>query len=138
MALWKKIAIGMAVLALLGGVGATVAFMLTAGTADAATSFVKEVGHQGPDAAYKDGSLALRASLSEDAFDAEMRQWHLTEAADASWSSRTFQGGRATLRGTVTLRSGEAIPVRVDLVKSGSKWQVSVIALDTGVKDEDD
>lgn len=135
---WKRIAIGLGILIVLGGIGGVVAFMLTAGPADAATAFVKEIGRAGPEAAYKDAASALRLAESEAVFEAQMRQWHLTEAADASWPSRSFANGRVTLKGIATLRGGTTLPLRAELVKVGDKWAVSALALDAGTNTDSD
>ena len=138
MALWKKIAIGFGVIAVLGGLGGAAAFMLTAGADKAATAFVEEIAQRGPDAAYRDAAPALRLGQDAQAFSAQVRQWRLNDAVGANWPSRRLQNGRITLVGTVTLRSGENLPLRVDLIKAGKTWAVSGIALDAGARDSSD
>jgi hypothetical protein len=138
MARWKWIAIGIVALVLLGAIAGVTAFTLTAPAADAATAFVKEIGQSGPAAAYKDAAPALRLSEDEAAFEASARAWRLTDAADASWSSRKFADGQATLTGEVKLRSGDAVPMRASLVKDGQAWKVSGLTLAAGLKSDDD
>jgi hypothetical protein len=132
------LAIGAGAIVLLGAIGGIAAFVLTAPAADAATAFVKEIGQVGPAAAYRDAAPALRLAEDEATFEASTRAWRLTEAADASWSSRKFNGGQAVLTGTVKLRSGEAAPFRASLVKDGGAWKVSGLTLAAGLKPDDD
>lgn len=138
MARWKWVAICLGGLVLLGAIGGVTAFVLTAPAADAATAFVKEIGQAGPAAAYRDAAPALRLQEDEATFEASVRAWRLTEAADASWSSRKFAGGQATLTGEVKLRSGAPLPMRASLVKDGSAWKVSGLTLAAGLKSDDD
>jgi hypothetical protein len=136
-AFWKKIAIGLGVLVVLGVIGGVAAYRLTAVAANAATAFVETIAKSGPDAAYRDAAPALRLAQSEAAFSAQVRQWRLTDAASENWPSRTYQDGRYTVTGSVTLRSGETIPLRIVLVKVGDKWEVAGLALDAGAQNND-
>jgi hypothetical protein len=138
MARWKWIAIGLGALILLGAIGGVTAFVLTAPAADAATAFVKEIGQAGPAAAYRDAAPALRLQEDEATFEAKARAWRLTEAADASWSSRNFTGGQATLAGEVKLRSGAPLPLRASLIKDGGTWKVSGLTLAAGLSSDSD
>ena len=138
MASRKWIVAGLGALALLGAIGGVSAFVLTAPMADAATAFVKEIGQAGPAAAYRDAAPVLRLQQDEASFEASARAWRLTEATDASWSSRKFASGQATLTGEVKLRSGAPLPMRATLIKDGGKWRVSGLTLAAGLKSDDD
>ena len=134
--LWIAIIVG--VLVLLGAIGGVTAFVLTSPAADAATAFVKEIGQSGPAAAYRDAAPALRLRQDEAAFEASARAWRLDQAVGASWSSRSFSDGQATLTGQVALRSGAPLPMRASLVKDGGAWKVSGLTLAAGLTSDDD
>jgi hypothetical protein len=138
MATWKKVLIGLAALALLGGLVGGAVFAWTAAPAKAATAFVEEIALRGPEAAYADAAPVLRLKQTQAAFAAQTRQWRLTEVMTVSWPSRRFQDGRVTVIGAATLRSGESLPLRVDVVKSGGKWAVSRLTLDAGAEPDTD
>lgn len=138
MALWQKIAIGVGLFIALVAVGVWGAFRLTSGAADAASGFIAEIAHSGPEKAYGDAAPVLRLAQSEDVFAAQTRQWHLTDAASSTWPSRSYKNGQMSVTGTVTLKSGQELPLRVDLVKVGSKWEVSGMTLNAGAQDDSD
>ena len=130
--------LGLGALSVLGAIGGVSAFMLTAPAADAATAFVKEIGQAGPAAAYRDAAPALRLQEDEATFEASVHAWRLTEATGATWSSRKFSSGQATLTGEIKLGSGVPLPMRAALVKDGGTWKVSGLTLAAGLKSDDD
>lgn len=110
---------------------------LATGPSAAATKFVLEIAHAGPRAAYQDAAPILRLAESEGTFEAEVRRWRLAEAVSARWPNVRGAGDGMTATGEAILKSGERIPLRIDMVRAGKAWTVSRLRLDAGVPDGD-
>jgi len=127
---WKIVSIIVLAGGAFGGAIVWFVFGLTAGIADAGTSFFRTLATDGPHAAYVSASPAYQAGTSEAALTRYAARLHLTDFASASWSSRSISGSTGTLGGTVTLKSGTTLPFEMTLVKQGDLWKVTGMMMD--------
>ncbi len=130
---WKIVAI--VALAGTAFVGAIIWFVFsaTAGVAEAGTAFLRTLATDGPHAAYISASPAFQTRTNEASLVGDVMRLHLDDFASASWSSRSMSGSTGTLSGTVTLKSGTALPVEMTLVKDGDVWKVTGMTVPGGL-----
>jgi hypothetical protein len=121
------------VIAAFGGSIGLFAFKLTAGVADAGTSFLKQIATAGPDAAYASAAPVFQAQTSRAALADLSRRLGLAELDDVSWSSRSITGSNATVSGTATLKSGTKLPIEITLVKQNDVWLVASMSVTGGL-----
>lgn len=122
---WKKgCLIAVVALLALGALVVAVVFYATSGAVEAADEFLEAVGRGDLDAAYQQTAPAFQAQQDRAAFERVIGQLGLTEFASRSWSSRSIEGSRAELDGTVTTRAGDAVPLRMTLIKAEGVWRV--------------
>ena len=121
------------VVAAFGGSIGLFAFKLTAGAADAGTSFLKQIATAGPDAAYASAAPVFQAQTSRVALADLSRRLGLAELDDVSWSSRSISGSNATIGGTATLKSGAKLPIEMTLVKQDNGWKVAALSVTGGL-----
>jgi hypothetical protein len=119
-----KLLTGVAVWALAAVSAFPLVTHLTGGAVEGAEQFLDAVARNDLDAAYRSTSAALQARLPRKEFAAAVEHLGLGDSAGASWTSRSIEGGAATLKGTVTTRGGGQIPLTVTLVKEEKAWKV--------------
>ena len=132
----KPYQIVLVVILVLGGLGGAIGlfgFNLTAGIANAGTSFLKQIATAGPDAAYASAAPVFRAQTSRGALAGLAQRLGLADLEDVSWSSRSFSGSSGTIRGTATLKSGTKLPIEMTLVKQNDVWLVASMAVTGGL-----
>ena len=127
---WKIVLIVVLAFGAFGGAIVWFVLGLTAGVADAGTSFFRTLATDGPHAAYVSASPGYQAGTSEAALASYASRLHLSDFASASWSSRSINGSIGTLGGTVTLKSGTTLPFEMTLVKQGDVWKVTGMIMD--------
>lgn len=103
-------------------------FWLTSGPVEAADEFLALAGRGDLAAAYEAAAPALREQQDEGSFLEAMARLGMTEYESATWTSRSIEGGKAELEGTVTTRGGDEIPIQLTLVEVEDEWKVFSIA----------
>lgn len=122
---WKKgCLIAVVALLALGAIVVAVVFYATSGAVEAADEFLETVGRGDLDGAYRQTAPAFQAQQDREAFERVIGQLGLTEYESRSWSSRSVEGGRAEVAGTVKTRAGDRIPLEMTLIKSEGEWRV--------------
>ncbi len=119
---WSGLGVGG--LAALAAAIVAAAFLITSGAATAGGEFVKLVGESKYEEAYRSTAPEFRKETSLETFRALMQRFALDKAAAASWNSRAVSGGVATLEGTIKIRNGGAVAIKMQLVKSDGVWRV--------------
>lgn len=76
--------------------------------------------------AYALTSADFKASTSQERLAAFLKRQGLLGYREASWSSRSIEGGRGALQGTVSTDSG-AIPISMGFVKDATGWKIYAI-----------
>lgn len=125
MPFYKKLLIGLGVVAVVAAVIVGAVFYFTSGISDAATDFFATTASSGAPAAYKKASGGFRQAVSESDFEAIADRLGLAKFKSASWPTREMQNGRGKVVGTVTLEGDITLPATVNLVKNeAGQWQV--------------
>lgn len=125
MPFYKKLLIGLGVVAVVAAVIVSAVFYFTSGISDAATDFFATTASSGAPAAYRKASGGFRQAVSEQDFAAIADRLGLAKFKSASWPTREMQNGRGKVVGTVTLEGDVTLPATVNLVKNeAGQWQV--------------
>ncbi len=121
-------------LKILGGLAALVVIALmivmfmTKGMDEAADKFFTAVKAGNYDEAYTHLSDDFKSSTSKDALKAYLEKNALTDYRDATWSSRSVNGNRGELSGSITNQSGGAVPVTLSFVSNDkNEWKIYAI-----------
>ncbi|WP_193165574.1 hypothetical protein [Microbulbifer hainanensis] len=75
-------------------------------------------------AAYAYLSEDFRAGTSFEEFSSFIKTSALDKYESSSWESRSRNGNRGTLKGSITTVSGGVIPLTLNLVKGNGSWKV--------------
>jgi TPR repeat protein len=124
----RRLAIFLALAVLLLGLVITyVSFSrrYAAAGAEAGTAFLQQIGAQGAEAAYDSTAQGFRAQQTKQSFVDLTKQLALDEVDEVSWSSRSFSGFSAALKGTASLHTGAKLPVEMTLVRENGAWRVA-------------
>ena len=115
------------------GVIIGVVFYATQGPVVAADRFFEAVAKSGPAAAYATAAPGFRSAVPADAFAALAGQLGLERYQSASWPSRSIEGGRSELEGTLTLTDGGVVAIKLVLIKgAGGDWQILSMNVERG------
>jgi hypothetical protein len=101
-----------------------VVFYATSGVVDAADAFLDTVARGDLEAAYSQTAPAFQAQQDQAAFAAAVRDLGLTDYTARSWTSRSVEGGQATLNGTFTTAASDSVPLEMTLIKVAGEWRV--------------
>lgn len=104
----------------------------TSGPVKASDAFFAATARRGPAASYDLASPSFRSVVPETQWEAYARQYGLSGYTGASWSSRSVTNNVATLRGSLKLAGGGALPATVQLTEGGAGWQVLHLRLADG------
>lgn len=102
-------------------------FALTGPAVEAGDQFLTLLGEGRTTVAYNAAASGLRAKQTEEEFTTEMKKLQLTEYASSSWNNREIVNDQATLKGTVTTKTGGTVPLTIKLVKEDGTWKVHSI-----------
>lgn len=133
---WIKVVLGItAVIAV--AIGAV--FYLTAGMTKTADAFFSAVKQHDMAAARGYLSEGFKANTDEAALQAFLDSSALSDFREASWSSRSMNGDRGQLDGSITTDTGGVVPVQVTFVKEKGGWKIYGIRKPTaGLQSEDE
>ncbi len=134
---WKKILGGLVVFILL-----LIALVMwaTSGMSDVANEFFIHVKTKHYKDAYNLTSSDFKGSTSLDAFSKFIQSNRLDEYKDSSWSERSINGKVGILKGVITLKNGDNIPIVLQFVKSSNdEWKILGIKKDrAGINETDE
>ena len=102
-------------------------FYMTAGMVDSADGFFAAVKDKDMDKAYSFLSEDFKAATSQAKLEKFLKQNAIDQFKASSWSSRSSEGGRGELVGSISTDSGGTIPITVNLVKGEDGWKIFAI-----------
>lgn len=122
--MWKKLLGGLflVILAVIGLV-----FWLTSGMSETANAFFTALKQHDYPTAERYLSADFKANTPEAALRTFVEHNHLDRVRETHWESRSMEGGQGTLKGSVILDNGDAIPLVMKFVKKGDAWQIYAI-----------
>lgn len=130
-------------LIILAGIGAIVViaiaavFFFTAGMVDKADEFFTHIKSNNYDQAYSLLSQDFQSNTSMNDLKAYISKNSLNNFKEASWESRSINGGRGTLTGSITTESGGVVPITLNFVKGESGWRIySLQKPSSGIQEE--
>jgi len=117
---------------LLGVVGVVVLalvaiFFFTAGMVTVADEFFVAVRDQDIDEAYSYLSEDFKTSTSQSELLAFAKENRLDDFQEANWQSRSVNGGRGDLEGSITTSTGGVVPIALGFVKGQNGWKIYAI-----------
>lgn len=130
-------------LKILAGIGAVVVIALTAvmfmtaGMTDAADEFFTAVKSNNYDMAYTHLSEDFKNNTSKNELKTYLTKNSFSNFKETSWESRSINGGRGELIGSITTDNGGVIPVSLSFIKGESDWKIYAIKKpSSGIQEE--
>jgi hypothetical protein len=112
-------------------------FYFTADMVTAADNFFNSVEQGNVDEAYSKLSEDFKNSTSESELIQFLQLHGFDKFKQASWDSRSINGGSGTLKGSITTESDGVIPVSIDFVKTNGGWKIySMVKPQSGIQTE--
>lgn len=102
-------------------------FFFTASLVTTADEFFLAVKDKDIDAAYSYLSEDFKASTSQSELLDFIRENQLDAFQEASWQSRSINGGRGNLTGSITTNNGGVVPIAMGFVKGQDGWKIYAI-----------
>ena len=122
------IAIGFLACAGLFGGLAWFGFGMYKETTAAADSFLGKIGADDIKGAYDSSSSTMRQEQTLEQFTANVKALGLTEYQSAKWTSFNVVNDQGTIEGTMTTKTGGAVPLKITLIKENGTWRVSGVS----------
>ena len=130
-------------LKILAGIGAVIviaiiaAMIMTSGMSDAADKFFSAVKSDDYDEAYLLLSDDFKSNTSKSQLQTYLSNNALTNFKETSWESRSVNGGRGELVGSITTESGGVVPISLAFVKGENDWKIySIKKPSSGIQEE--
>lgn len=130
-------------LKILAGIGALVVvaivavMFMTAGMSDTADKFFTAVKSDNYDEAYSLLSEDFKSNTSKSQLESYLSTNALTKFKEASWESRSVNGGRGELTGSITTETGGVVPISLGFVKGDNDWKIySIKKPSSGIQEE--
>ncbi len=122
------------VVAMCGGliavlIGSAVGTIAAAGKP--ADDFLTLLGNGDTNGAYQSGASGLHAAETPEQFAAFVKSSRLDQYRSSNWSKFNILNSQGTVEGTVTLKDGSTVPLKVNLVNEGG-WKVVGLELTGG------
>jgi len=89
-----------------------------------ADAFLTRLGTGDTTGAYNSGASGLRAAETPESFAAFVKSSRLDQYQSSHWNNYRIVNRQATVEGTVILKDGSIVPLRVSLVNEGG-WKVT-------------
>ncbi len=132
-----------AFLKILAGIGAVVVIaiaavmFMTAGMSDTADKFFAAIKHDNYDEAYSLLSEDFKSNTSKNQLKIFLTKNALTTFKETSWGSRSVNGSRGELAGSITTESGGVVPISLGFVKGENDWKIySIKKPSSGIQEE--
>lgn len=99
-------------------------FYLTSDMVRVGDKFFDAAASQDMEQAYEYLSEDFRAATSKDDLLAYLRKNSMTSFKETNWESRSINGGRGELVGSITTEPGGVVPVTLNFVKGENGWRI--------------
>lgn len=99
-------------------------FYFTADMVGVADEFFIAVKEKEIDTAYSFLADDFKASTSQSELMAFLEKNQLDNFRDANWQTRSINGGRGDLEGSITTSTGGVVPVTISFVKGQDGWKI--------------
>jgi hypothetical protein len=119
--MWKKILGGLLLLIV---ISVTAVLWATSGMVESAESFFNAVKAGEYDKAYNQLSEDFKHATSKEQLILFLKKTGLDRYEKADWGNRSFEGNKGQLEGSIITRDGGAIPLTIEMVKAGDRWQI--------------
>ena len=117
--------------------GMAAVFYFTADMTGAADDFFTAVKNKNMDKAYTYLSEDFRSAITQEDLQQYLEKNSLSKFSEASWDSRSINGGRGKLTGSITTDSGGVVPITLSFVKAENGWKIySLQKPSSGVQQE--
>jgi hypothetical protein len=114
-----------------------VVMFMTAGMSNTADKFFLAVKSNNYDEAYSLLSEDFKSNTSKDQLKSYMVNNSFSKFKEASWGSRSINGGRGELVGSVTTDSDGVIPISIGFIKGENDWKIySIKKPASGIQEE--
>ncbi len=130
-------------LKILAGIGAIVVIALaavmfmTAGMSDTADNFFTAVKTNNYDVAYTHLSEDFKNNTSKKELKIYLTKNSFSNFKETSWESRSINGGRGKLVGSITTNTGGVVPVSLGFIKGENDWKIySIKKPASGIQEE--
>lgn len=128
------------VLAALGSlvvVAIVAVFFMTSGMTDTADGFFLSATSAEYEQAYSFLAEDFKNTTSKEELKSYMEEHSLSKFKEASWHSRSVNGGRGELAGSITTVDGGVVPVSLGFVKGEEGWKIySISKPSAGLQEE--
>ncbi len=112
-------------------------FYFTADMVAAADDFFTAVKSKDMDKAYSYLSEDFQITTSKAELKEYLSQSSIQNFKEANWESRSINGGRGSLIGSITTESGGVVPITLNFVKGQNGWKIySIQKPITGINEE--
>lgn len=112
-------------------------FIFTADMVTSADEFFAAVKNRDMEKAYTFLSEDFQASTSQADLEQFLEKNLIHKFREASWESRSINGGRGTLTGSITTESGGVVPITLNFVKGDNGWKIySIQKPASGIQEE--
>ncbi len=111
-------------LVVLAGLGLGAVVWLTSDMVDSVDQFFADVQEGEVDSAYTTLSKQFQKSTSLPQLKQFLQASSLSDFESASWTSRSVKNGVGELEGSIQLKSGSSVPLKVQLVKESGAWKI--------------
>ena len=114
-------------------------FYATSGLVETADTFFTAAKNNDIEEAYSCVTESFRTKTSIAKFEMFLERNHLKEVTKAHWSSRSIEGGKGVLEGSVTVESGGVVPLSLHFAKGDGQWKIQFIKMQpAGVQVEEE
>ncbi|WP_299178927.1 hypothetical protein [uncultured Neptuniibacter sp.] len=112
-------------------------FYFTADMVTSADEFFAAVKNKEMNKAYTYLSEDFQASTSQSDLESYLEKNLIHKFKEASWESRSINGGRGSLIGSITTESGGVVPITLSFVKGENGWKIySIQKPSSGIQEE--
>jgi len=109
----------------------------TAGMSDTADNFFAAVKSKNMDKAYTFLTEDFKNNTSKTDLEKYLKNNSLSNFKEANWDSRSVNGGRGKLTGSITTMSGGVVPLTVNFLKGENEWKIySIQKPSSGIQEE--
>jgi len=112
-------------------------FFFTADMVKSADAFFTAAKNRDMNKAYTYLSEDFQASTSRSDLESYFEKNLIYKFKEASWESRSINGGRGSLIGSITTESGGVVPITLSFVKGEDGWKIySILKPSPGIQEE--
>ncbi|MCW8857661.1 MAG: hypothetical protein OQJ95_09885 [Kangiella sp.] len=117
--------------------GLVAVFFFTTDMVTTADDFFAAVKNQNMNKAYTYLSEDFKASTSKSDLQQYLNKNAISSFKEASWESRSINGGRGSLTGSISTESGGVVPITLNFVEAENGWKIySILKPSSGIHEE--